>query len=102
VLGSDRFLVDFLSDVELEAIRAMWARLRHPDECRLLAQRRSDLRYLENATTIARSWQRQTHLPSVAAVDVAGNVRGTPGPVPLDRGRETGIGGIARRAQVFR
>ena len=101
VLGSDRFLVDFLSDVELEVIRATWARLRHPDEVALLGQRQSDLGHLERGASVMQSWQRKTHNPAIAAALPIGSIqqRGAAGPPPIDRSRSTGFAGIANRAR---
>jgi hypothetical protein len=68
VLGADRFLTeDFLSDIELSAIREARARARHPDEVRLLAERESDLGHLERGASVMQSWQRKTHNPAVLA-----------------------------------
>jgi hypothetical protein len=99
VLGSDRLLTDFLTDIEIETVRQQWALARHPDECRLLAQRKSNLNYLERSAAIARSWQQKTHNPAISATEVVGTVRGSLGPVPVNRSALTGIAGIAARAR---
>lgn len=88
--GTERFLSEgILSDLELETVRSQWALARHPDEVRLLAKRRSDARYLETASAVARSWQQKTHLPAVAAGQPAGGQQRGPWPVPVDRGAST-------------
>lgn len=102
VLGSDRLLTDFLGDGEFEATRSLWATSRHAEEVLLLAKRKSDLSYLERSASVSRSWQQRTHNPAIAATEVVGTFRGIPGPVPVDRGRLTGITGIAARARGFR
>ena len=89
--GTDRFLSEgILSDLELGTVRQQWALARHPDEVALLAKRKSDLRYLEQAATVARSWQSKTHLPAIAmASPPVAAQRGAPGPVPMNRGAST-------------
>jgi hypothetical protein len=91
VLGSDRLLTDFLSDLELDTVRSLWAKSRHPDEVALLAQRESDLGLLDHAASVMQSWQRKTHNPAIAAAVIqAGGtsgvaIRGAPGPTPVNR-----------------
>jgi hypothetical protein len=88
VLASDRLLTDFLSDVEIDAVRSLWAKSRHPDEVRLLAQRESDLGHLERAASVVQSWQRKTHNPAIAAAVIqatGGQSYGAPGPAPVNR-----------------
>jgi hypothetical protein len=99
VLGSDRFLVDFLSDIELSAIREAWGRARHPDEVRVLAQRESDLGHLERGASVIQSWQRQTHNPAIAATGIIPAGSGTSrGPIPVNRGLAPTL---AQRAAMF-
>lgn len=101
VLGCDRFLTeDFLSDVELSAIREAWGRARQPDECRLLAQRQSDLAHLKRGASVIQSWQRQTHNPAIAdTVIQAGGTSGRPLGSPYGNAGVGGIAGVARRAR---
>jgi hypothetical protein len=90
VLGSDRLLTDFLTDIEIGTVRQQWALARHPDEVALLAKRKSDLKFLETASAVARSWQAKTHLPAIAMASPAvAAQRGAPGPAPTNRGAST-------------
>lgn len=87
VLGSDRLLTDFLSDLEVERIRDHWAKTRHPDEVALLAQRELDLGHVERAGKVLISYQRACAGPSVVPPPATGStvvIRGT-GPAPVNR-----------------
>jgi hypothetical protein len=46
VLNADRFFTDFLSDLELETLRSLWAKLRMPECVARLAQLESDLSHM--------------------------------------------------------
>lgn len=88
VLGSDRLLTDFLSDLEVERICDHWAKTRHPDEVALLAQRELDLGHVERAGKILISYQRECAgpnvLPQVAPAGSSVVIRGS-GPAPVNR-----------------
>jgi hypothetical protein len=87
VLGVDLVLSDFLSDSELDAVRSLWGRARHPDETARLGLLESDLTHVERAGKILISYQRECAGPSVVPPPATGStvvIRGT-GPAPVNR-----------------
>ncbi len=88
VLGCDRFLSDFLTDLELEEIRACWAKLRMPESVARLAQLESDLSHIERTAKILISYQSACAgppiIPHVAPAGSAVVIRGS-GPPPRNR-----------------
>jgi hypothetical protein len=94
VLGSDRLLTDFLSDLEVETLRVAWARQRFPDEVALLSQRESDLSHIEKTGQMLTSYQRSCAGPPIVAPPTSGRPSGSPYGTAL----VGGIAGAARRA----
>jgi hypothetical protein len=47
VLNADRFFTDFLSDLELETLRSLWAKRRMPESVARLSLLESDLPHIE-------------------------------------------------------
>jgi hypothetical protein len=87
VLNADRFFSDFLSELELETLRSLWAKLRMPESVARLAQLESDLSHIERTGNILISYQRACAGPSVVPPPATGStvvIRGT-GPAPVNR-----------------
>jgi hypothetical protein len=103
ILGCDRLMSDFLSDVAESEIRKLWARSRFPDEVVRLALLEKDLASLEMCSRIIQTFQRSCANKAIAAGGIqpgglqpSGAVRGAPGPVPQDRSRLTNLEQHAR------
>jgi hypothetical protein len=87
VLNADRFFTDFLSDLELETLRSLWAKLRMPECVARLAQLESDLSHIERAGKILVSYQRECAGPPIVPPSASGStvvIRGN-GPAPVNR-----------------
>jgi hypothetical protein len=87
VLNVDRLMSDFLSDLEVERVRSLWAQTRHPDDVARLAVLETDLEHIERTGNILISYQRACAGPSVVPPPATGStvvIRGT-GPAPVNR-----------------
>jgi hypothetical protein len=98
VLNADRFFTDFLLDVELSTLRALWAKLRMPESVARLAQLESDQRHIERTGKILVSYQLACAGPSIVQPPApAGST--APPLSPYGREGTGGIEGAAMRAR---
>jgi hypothetical protein len=102
--GTDRLLTEnILNDIEIDAVRSLWANSRHPDEVARLAILEKDERALAIGAAALQTLQRGCSDPVIVAADVAGirpggTSYGAPGPTPADRSRGMDV---AVRAAMF-
>jgi hypothetical protein len=92
-----------LSDIELDTVRALWAKSRMPGEVARLAILEEDEAALALGAAVLRTFQRGCSDQALIAADVAGirpggTSRGAPGPMPRDRSRSLSL---EERAKAF-
>jgi hypothetical protein len=74
VLNADRFFSDFLSDVEVSALQALWAKTRMPESVARLAVLESDFAHVERAGKIFQIFVFRLHVAS-SNTDYLGEIR---------------------------
>jgi hypothetical protein len=90
VLNANRFFSDFLSDVEVSALQALWAKTRMPESVVRLSQLESDLPHIERTSRILTSYQRECAGPPIVPPSASGSTVVIHGSRPPPRNRAFG------------